>query len=71
MSSQTRPKMNDLLLEHYGIDAREIKKLNGYDNCNYLISSDRGRYIFKPYAYEDELKDILAAEGEKYHLNSS
>ncbi|WP_298550092.1 aminotransferase class III-fold pyridoxal phosphate-dependent enzyme [uncultured Algibacter sp.] len=45
----------------------ELKKLNGYDNVNYLVKSDSAKYIFKTYSFT---KDILAlVTAENYILN--
>ncbi|HNP19228.1 MAG TPA: aminotransferase class III-fold pyridoxal phosphate-dependent enzyme [Fulvivirga sp.] len=56
--------MKKLIQEQFGISALEIKKLEGYDNANYLITSDPSKYIFKTYKQNEELLAILEAENE-------
>ncbi|WP_298544528.1 aminotransferase class III-fold pyridoxal phosphate-dependent enzyme [uncultured Aquimarina sp.] len=57
--------MMDTLLEtEFTFHKPEIKKLNGYDNVNYLVKNKSGRYIFKTYAYHKELLAVLEAENE-------
>lgn len=46
----------------------EIKKLVGYDNANYLLKSDRKKYIFKTYVADDDFLDLIEAENETLFL---
>ena len=56
--------MNKLLLQYFGIEAQNIKKLAGYDNVNYLVTAKDAKYIFKTYVYDDLLFDIVKAESD-------
>ncbi len=56
--------MNKLIQDLFGLVDFEIKKLVGYDNINYLIKSEKNKYIFKTYPYTQELLDLLKAETE-------
>ncbi|MFD2201750.1 aminotransferase class III-fold pyridoxal phosphate-dependent enzyme [Shivajiella indica] len=59
--------MHDLLKVSFGFHTVELQKLNGYDNVNYLVETDRGRYIFKTYPYTAETFDLVQAETEFLH----
>ena len=48
-----------LLAEEYGFEAIEVKNLVGYANKNYLIRTNKGKYIFKTYPYELETLEQL------------
>lgn len=64
--------MKDILRKYYGIEATEIKKLVGYDNVNYQIKTQEGKYIFKTYKKNDDLYDLVKAESEVLvHLSGS
>ncbi len=58
--------MNKLLQNEFGFNEVEIKKLDGYENANYRIKTDSGKYIFKTYKYidKDKLLDLVKAENE-------
>jgi len=56
--------MNTLLQTEFGFQEIEIKKLNGYDNANYLVKTENNKYIFKTYKYADDLLDLVKAENE-------
>ena len=57
--------MKEVIKEHYGVDVRNVKKLNGYDNSNYLVELESGqKYIFKTYVFEESLFDSVQAENE-------
>jgi len=56
--------MKDILFKHFGIETREIKKLAGYDNINYLVKSHDTKYIFKTYAFNEHLYDLVKAESD-------
>lgn len=56
--------MESLLQEQFGIHCSELKKLNGYDNSNYLVKTDNGKYIFKTYKKGAELLDLVNAENQ-------
>jgi ethanolamine-phosphate phospho-lyase len=59
--------MHELLKVSFGFHSVELKKLNGYDNINYLVESDRGKYIFKTYPFTLETFDLVHAETEFLH----
>jgi 4-aminobutyrate aminotransferase-like enzyme/Ser/Thr protein kinase RdoA (MazF antagonist) len=56
--------MNRILQSEFGFKEVEIKKLNGYDNANFLIIADGVKFIFKTYSYSKELLDLIDAEIE-------
>ena len=39
-----------------------LKKLNGYENINYLITSDTTKYIFKTYVFSEDMLALIEAE---------
>ena len=57
-------RMNKLLQSEFGLKEIEVKRLNGYDNVNYLVNSSTGQYIFKTYNPTDELYEMVKAENE-------
>jgi 4-aminobutyrate aminotransferase-like enzyme/Ser/Thr protein kinase RdoA (MazF antagonist) len=40
----------------------EIKRLNGYDNANYLLDTENGKFILKTYPYSLDTFDLVQAE---------
>jgi len=56
--------MNKLLEAEFGFQNIEVKKLDGYDNTNYLVKTDDNKYIFKTYKYDEDLLDLVKAENE-------
>ena len=56
--------MKEILLKHFGIDATEIKKLAGYENVNYRVTTNKSRFIFKTYTFDENLFDLVQAESE-------
>jgi len=53
--------MEKLLIEEFGINPKEVVKINGYDNLNYLIKTNSEKYILK--TYDDlSLIDVIRAE---------
>ena len=56
--------MKQLLQIEFGFQNIEIKKLDGYDNANYLVKTDENKYIFKTYKYDDDLLDLCESENE-------
>ncbi|WP_378178215.1 aminotransferase class III-fold pyridoxal phosphate-dependent enzyme [Aquimarina sp. SS2-1] len=56
--------MNQLLATEFGFYTPEIKKLDGYDNINYIVKDQSTPYIFKTYGYSKRLVRILEAETE-------
>ena len=56
--------MQKTLEKEFGIKILEIKRLDGYDNKNYYITTPKNDFIFKTYKDSAILKDILASENE-------
>ena len=56
--------MTSLLKTEFGLSQCTIKKLDGYDNFNYLIISKSEKYVFKTYTYKKVLLDVLNAENK-------
>jgi ethanolamine-phosphate phospho-lyase len=56
--------MINILEKDFGFQIIEIKKLNGYENENYLIETIKNKYIFKKYPYSFELESIIQSENE-------
>ena len=52
------------LQKEFGFRRIERKKLNAYDNANYLINTDSGKYVFKTYLKNTETLDLVEAENE-------
>lgn len=57
-------EMKDILKKYYGIEATQVKKLVGYDNVNYQVKTQGGKYIFKTYKKDDDVFDLVKAESE-------
>lgn len=53
-----------VITQYFDFIPSNIKKLNGYDNENYLIENGTTKYIFKTYVYESSAFDQLIAENE-------
>ena len=58
----TKPRMDKLIQSEFGFQQIEIKKLNGYENENFLVTTNTSAYIFKTYKYNDALNDLVKAE---------
>ena len=56
--------MKDIIQHYFAIDAIEIKKLNGYDNANYLVKTHESNYIFKTYTMNDDAFALVKAESD-------
>ena len=54
--------MERLLHTLFDLSISEIKKLDGYDNANYMVKADDQRYIFKTYPFDQELFEVIVAE---------
>ena len=54
--------MKSLLITEYGISPSEVKRVDGYDNANYIVTCKSEKYIFKTYIYNAKLLDVLEAE---------
>ncbi|WP_034061080.1 aminotransferase class III-fold pyridoxal phosphate-dependent enzyme [Lacinutrix jangbogonensis] len=46
----------------FNFEILELKKLNGYENINYLLKTDSAKFIFKTYAYSEDMLAIIEAE---------
>ncbi|MFK7833478.1 MAG: aminotransferase class III-fold pyridoxal phosphate-dependent enzyme [Winogradskyella sp.] len=40
----------------------ELKKLNGYDNVNYLLKTETDKFIFKTYKFSEDMLALIEAE---------
>lgn len=56
--------MHKIIQQNFSFDSVEIKKLNGYDNENYLVKAGGENYIFKTYIYSADTFDLVEAENE-------
>ncbi len=58
--------MDKLLQNEFGFTEVEIKRLDGYENANYRITTDSDHYIFKTYKYveKENLIDLVKSENE-------
>ncbi len=53
-----------IIKRYYNLDIDRVKKLNGYENENFLVYSKGSKYIFKTYAYSDLLFRLVQAENK-------
>lgn len=60
--------MKALLQEHVDIDIVDLKKLDGYANANYLLTSTESKLIFKTYTYSQGVQAQIEAENEVLHF---
>ena len=56
--------MKKLLQKEFGFNIVDIKEINGYENVNYLIKTDTGKYIFKTYLSGRETEALIKAEND-------
>jgi 4-aminobutyrate aminotransferase-like enzyme/Ser/Thr protein kinase RdoA (MazF antagonist) len=54
--------LRDILIEHYGVVASDIRLLEGYEDKTYLVESARGRSVLKVYSPSRGLATRLALE---------
>jgi ethanolamine-phosphate phospho-lyase len=65
-------KIKTFLISQFDVKPIEIKKLWGYENLNYLITTDNNQYVFKTYLYDENLLSIIIAENDLLlHLNTA
>ena len=64
MTSSNHIALQNFLTQEFGILPSKIKRIDGYDNANYIVYCETATYIFKTYAYEATLLDILDAENK-------
>lgn len=56
--------MIDFLEKEFGFKSIAIKKLDGYDNANFLITSNSGKHIFKTYNSNEYTADLVTSENK-------
>ncbi|MCK5846339.1 MAG: phosphotransferase [Bacteroidales bacterium] len=56
--------MDNYLQKEFGFTPIEIKKLDGYENVNYLVKTNGNNYILKTYKYNIDLLDIVKSENK-------
>lgn len=56
--------MEDWIKSLFKFHCLGIKRLNGYDNVNYLLESENGTFILKTYPYSSDTFDLVQAETE-------
>ncbi len=53
-----------ILADFYGLSYIEITNLNGYDNQNFSVKSDKGKFILKTYKAKPELQELIEGENQ-------
>lgn len=56
--------MKDVIEKEFGIKLVEIKKLNGYENKNYLIKTEKEAFVFKTYPFNASSFELVEAENK-------
>lgn len=46
----------------FNFEIVSLKKLNGYDNVNYLLTTNTHKYIFKTYVFSEAMLALIEAE---------
>ncbi len=46
----------------FNFEIVDLKKLNGYENINYLLKTDSAKFIFKTYVYSEVMMALIEAE---------
>lgn len=59
--------MLGLIKTYLNVEILNFKKLNGYDNANYLVETKEGKLIFKTYPYSEKTFDLLQTETDILH----
>ena len=54
--------MKQAILKAFGILPLKIKRLNGYENENYLVTAKDAQYIFKTYPSTKNTFSLINAE---------
>jgi ethanolamine-phosphate phospho-lyase len=64
-------QLKKFVRESYGLNIKSLKKLNGYDNENYLLDSHEGkRFILKKYPFSKNNISLISSENDcLIHLN--
>lgn len=56
--------VNSFLEKEFGLQVKDCKKLDGYDNLNYHITTSDSSYIYKTYQYSEVSFDMVEAEND-------
>ena len=56
--------MKEIIEKEFGIVPIEIKKLNGYENINYLVKTKTDSFVFKTYPFSKSIFALTEAENE-------
>ena len=56
--------MKEIIEKEFGIVPVEIKKLNGYENLNYLVRTKTEHYVFKTYPHSTSISALIEAEND-------
>ena len=64
-------QLKKFVKKSYGLNIKSLKKLNGYDNENYLLDSHEGkRFILKKYPFTKNNISLISSENDcLIHLN--
>jgi ethanolamine-phosphate phospho-lyase len=54
--------MLNTITSWFNFDIISLKKLNGYDNVNYRLTTETTKYIFKTYTFTEDLLALVEAE---------
>ncbi|WP_299885063.1 aminotransferase class III-fold pyridoxal phosphate-dependent enzyme [uncultured Lacinutrix sp.] len=54
--------MISIIKDWFPFDIVELKKLNGYDNVNYLLKTNNDKFIFKTYLFSEDILALVEAE---------
>lgn len=54
--------MEEWIKTWFDFNSLDIKRLNGYDNANYLLITEKGKFILKTYPYTSDTFDLVQAE---------
>jgi 4-aminobutyrate aminotransferase-like enzyme/Ser/Thr protein kinase RdoA (MazF antagonist) len=66
-------QLKKFVKESYGLNVKSLKKLNGYDNENYLLTSKEGKkFVLKKYPFTKKNISLISAENDcLIHLNKN
>ena len=56
--------MKTLVEKEFGFSVEQVQLLNGYDNKNYKVSAKEKNYVFKTYAFSNEIHEVVKAEND-------
>lgn len=63
--------MNEIIARELGLTDVSVKRLNAYENINYLVSSESGKLVFKTYSSSEEMYDLVMTENDALLLLQS